>query len=968
MLDVKTLIRKRNRRQHGALPAAGRLSLALLVLVPIAIGVAGAGLAGMYLEVTQIVPAVGDIEAYFGPESGQPFRATRVEDRRGNELFTLVDPGTVEAQWVDLEAGDHLRAPDHLTAALVTAQDPTFWQNPGYDPARTALALAGDLVRRGARPRHLSITEQLIAATLLPAENYGRYSVQRDFRLALLAERLTQSYSKTQIMAWYLNSADFGPLIYGVDAAAMVYFGKHADQLTLAESALLAVLPQRRPGVLDDLRELRAARNRVLMEMTEQGNISPRRSRAARAQAVVLQDLDPERFADPILGPLVERTLVDSLGESGLARGGLTVQLTIDGDLQAQAKCVLRTQLERLAGHSPTGTVPTAAGESCRAAGLLPPLRPGDTGVDHEVASGAVVVIEPGGGQLLALATVPADAGPEAAFTAVPAGETLYPFVYLTAFSRGFAPASMVLDLPQSGNLQTEALAQYRGPVSMRAALVAGLQAAAQRTLGLAGMENALRTLLPLGLSGPEGRRPTVDEIINGDLPVDPMALTQAYSVVANRGQMVGISSAETPLRPIWVRRVSDRFDRTVFEGEAQSQAVISEGLTYLLVDALSDDAARWSVFGQPNVFEIGRPAGTVVGEAPDQTGAWTIGFSPNLSVGVWLGNQAGETARRLTPENGPGPIWNALGRYALQDRPAEGWRPPAGVSTMEVCVPSGLLPTEHCPEVVEEVFLQGTEPTSVDNLYQPFRVNRETGNLATLQTPLDLVQERVYFVPPPEAAAWADAAGIEQPPSEYDPLPSGTTSDPGVRIDAPEPFSVVSGEVVVRGKAEPEGFEYYRLQYGQGLNPTGWVQIGRDESERALASVLGRWDVEGLSGLYTLQLVVVKEEGEILTAAVPLTVDGKPPQVSVLLPREGAELHREEDPSLIVEVRANDDVGIEHVELYLDGVKTASLEGRPFLFELDLPDPGRHQLRAEAVDGVGRRAESESVQFTVLP
>lgn len=969
MPDVKTLIRRRSRRQRGGLPLAARLSLAVMVLVPIVIGAASVALASMYLELTQIVPAVAEIETYFGREAGPPFQATRVEDRRGDRLFTLEHPGAAEAEWVDLEAGDHLKAPAYLPEALVTGQDPTFWQNPGYEPGRSAVALAGDLVRRGDRPRPLTITEQLLAATLLPAEDYGRYSVQREFRLMLLAERLTKAYSKSQILVWYMNSADFGELIYGVDAAALVYFGKHADELSLPESALLAVLPQSPPGLLEDLGELRSERNRLLAEMKRRGIISDRQWRAARAQAVVLQEHSPGRSADPILGPLVQEILVDSLDAGALARGGLTVHLTIDGDLQAQAQCVLRTQLERLTGASPTVTAPTSDGGACRAAGLLPPLRPGDTGVDHNVGSGSVVVIDPNDGQLLALAAVPADAGPETALTPVPAGEMLYPFVYLTAFSRGFAPASMVLDLPQSGNPPPEELRRYEGPVSMRTALVGGLQAAAGRTLQLAGMENALRTLEPLGLTGPEGRRPTADQIVDGELLVDPITLTQAYGVLANEGQMVGRSGLNGPLQPILVLGVSDRFGRNVVERQPRSQSVISEGLAYLLIDVLSDDAARWSVFGQPNVFEIGRPAGTVVGETPDQTGAWTIGFTPNLSVGVWLGKQeAGEPTRNLRPQNGPGAIWNALGRYATQDRPAEGWTLPPGVSTMEVCVPSGLLPTEYCPEVVEEVFLQGTEPSSADNLYQPLRVNRETGNLATLRTPFDLVQERVYFVPPPEAADWAEAAGIEQPPSEYDPLPSGTTSHPEVRIEAPEPFSVVSGEVVVRGKAEPEGFEYYRLQYGQGLNPTRWIQIGSDESERALASVLGRWDVEGLSGLYTLQLIVVKDEGEIVTAAVPVTVDGKPPEVEVLLPRDGAVLSREREQRLVVEVRADDDVGIRQVDLYLDDEQAASLDEGPFIFKLELPEQGTYTLTAEAVDGVGRSARTEPVEFTVLP
>lgn len=966
MPNPNMIIRRRNQRSRSALPSLARLSVALLAIIPLLLGGASVAVARLYLEVTQIVPAVENIEAYFEVGENARFRPIEVVDRDGERLFELSHPRADRAAWVGLAEDAPIQASNHLVSALIAAQDSTFFENPGYVPGLAAAGLVGDLTGRGESPRQRTITEQLVTATLLPVEDYADDSFRRDFRLLLLAERLTRRYEKRQILTWYLNSAQFGSRIYGVDSASLVYFGKHADGLTLAESALLASLADSRLDALPTAGDLRSERNNVLRAMSERGVITARQSRAARAEPVEIRRQASDDFRDPTLGPLTQQWLVARMGPDILRRGGLTVHLTIDGELQAQASCVLATQLRRLRGEDPTLTVPTPEGEPCTGAGFLPPLRPGDTGVDHQVDVGTVVVYSPPGGQVLAVTGVPDAAGARFAYEPVPAGQTLYPFVYLTAFSRGFAPGSMVLDLPQQTGFSAEELAEYAGPVRMRRALVGGLEAAARRTLELAGPQNVLRTLVTLGLTGPEGRRPTADDIIGGELPVDMLTLTQAYGVVANRGQRIGTIAASGQLEPVFLERVADRFGGNVYQSEVRTQSILGEGLAYLLVDVLSDEAARWPVYGQSNVFEIGRPAGTLA--TSDDSGAWTVGFGPSLTIGVWLGNPDSVGTQGLTAENGPGAVWHALARQATVGVPAEGWSRPPSVSRIEVCVPSGLLPGDHCPLVAEELFLQGTEPTATDHLYQPFRVNRATGRLATLQTPLSQVEERVYLVPPPEAAAWAEAAGIPRPPAEYDPLSAEQSTLPGVSIDFPEPFAVISGEVSVRGDAHPDEFDFYRLQYGQGLNPSRWTQIGEDESTRVWGGTLGTWNATGLSGLHTLQLLVVDSADQVRTASVPVTVDGQPPRVEVLLPLADERITIGEEQSVTVEVRAQDDVGVERVEFYLNDLQVAVVRSAPYFAEINLAETGRHSFHAVAVDLAGRRSESDVIEFWTVP
>ncbi|MCK4693267.1 MAG: hypothetical protein KAT23_06530, partial [Anaerolineales bacterium] len=298
---------------------------------------------------------------------------------------------------------------------------------------------------------------------------------------------------------------------------------------------------------------------------------------------------------------------------------------------------------------------------------------------------------------------------------------------------------------------------------------------------------------------------------------------------------------------------------------------------------------------------------------------------------------------------------------------PQEGWVTPPGISTMEVCDPSGLLPTLYCPNVVREVFVHGTEPTHYDNLYRPFLINMETDKLATLSTPLDLIEEMVYLIPPPEAVEWARQAGIEQPPQEYDTLYEESVFDPQVNINSPIPFDILRGEVVVRGDARSEEFRYYRLQYGQGLNPVRWIQIGEDETTPVTQGLLGRWDTEGLSGLYTLQLVVVKTDGRIATAVIHVTTDNQPPRIQLLSPEPGDEFTWPDDREVVVEVEVSDEISLAKVIFYLDNRPIDTVTSPPYSTRWSVGQAGEHEVYARAYDTAGNMAESERVEINIL-
>jgi hypothetical protein len=181
------------------------------------------------------------------------------------------------------------------------------------------------------------------------------------------------------------------------------------------------------------------------------------------------------------------------------------------------------------------------------------------------------------------------------------------------------------------------------------------------------------------------------------------------------------------------------------------------------------------------------------------------------------------------------------------------------------------MLPTAECPYIVNEVFLSGNEPVQADTMYRKFAVNRETGLLATVFTLPQLIEERVYLVVPPEARAWAESAGLAIPPSTYDVI-QAPHINPDVTITLPALFAEVRGRIRIEGTAAGVDFVSYRVLIGQGLNPREWIQIGADTAP-VTAGLLAEWDTSGLSGLYAIQLQVIRSDQRVDTAIIQVTI-----------------------------------------------------------------------------------------------
>jgi membrane peptidoglycan carboxypeptidase len=483
-------------------------------------------------------------------------------------------------------------------------------------------------------------------------------------------------------------------------------------------------------------------------------------------------------------------------------------------------------------------------------------------------------VTDPANGQILAVIGDVSDGQTGAYLQAHPAGTLLTPFIYLTGFTRGLSPASLGWDIP--GGI-TSFDGQYRGPVRLRTALVNDTLPPAANIVAQMGGESVGRVAAPFGLNLPSGTR-----LLQDDLSLSPLDAAAAYGVFADRGTLAGQVLSGEALHPVAVLKVIGVNGAVWADWNTPAvQAVVSPQLAYLMNNVLSDDTARWPTLGQSNPLTIDRPAAAKASRAIDLSAAWIAGYTPQRVVVVWTGETepASGTEPALSPVEVPAllaaDLWHAIVKFSTRDLPAENWDVPSGVSIVSVCDPSGLLPTDACPNIVNEVFLSGNEPVQTDTLYQNFEIDRETGLLATVFTPPELVESHAYMVVPPEAQTWAETAGIPVPPTEYDAVRT-PPFQPDAHITSPLLFAQASGMVEIRGTASGADFASYRLEFGQGLNPQAWTQIGDNSTLPVSEDVLGLWDTSGLSGLYALRLLVVRSDRRVEQAVVVVMVGEK--------------------------------------------------------------------------------------------
>ena len=785
-----------------------------------------------YVSLTRDLPAVETLPSLLNPPNGLLLQPTRIYDRtRENILFTFA-PNDSPRRYIPISTTNPQYLPKSLQDAVIAASDPEFWNHPGY----TLDTITNYQL-------HPTLAQRLVFDLLLFNEPP---SFRRALRERILAAQITAEHGRSQILEWYLNSAHFGRYAFGAETAAQLYFGKSATELTMAESAILAAVSDSPSLNPYDAPQTALERGRATTQlMNTQGLLSDEATISALGESPFFQT-PPPATSQPAAAftNLLLSQLDSQFPRARIERGGLTILSTLDFDLQKQASCVTAFYAARLAGLPD----PVLACESLR---LLPALPPETKVAD---SSASAVITDPKIGQILAVVGETFQAQEAPLITAHRPGSLLDTFVYLTGFTRGLSPASLIWDIPGRANIQNFD-GQYHGPLRLRVALANDYPAPAAQVLAQMGVENVDKITESFGLSSDD------------EVELSLVRAAGAYGVFAQQGVYFGQQVDET-FGPVTILKVESNDGNLWLDwGTPQAKPVVAPGLAYLINHALSDESARLDPIRSSGVLEVGRPAGVKLGQTNDELDSWTIGYSPSRVVVVWAGaREEGNLSPRV-----PAVLWNALMQIASQELPGDGWPVPADVSVINVCDPSGMLPTADCPNLVSEVFLNGNEPVQPDSMYRRYAINRETGFLATVFTLPQLIENRVYFVVPSDARSWAESAGLEIPPATYDVIQSPQIN-PDVNITSPELFAEVTGEVQVSGTAAGENFVSYRLLVGQGLNPQEWIQIA-EGNEPVTNDLLAEWNTSGLSGLYAVQLQVVRSDQRVDSAVIQVTV-----------------------------------------------------------------------------------------------
>ncbi len=663
--------------------------------------------------------------------AGMVAPSSTIYDRHGRLLYEITDPHVGRHHRIPLQD-----IPVYLRQATIATEDASFYSNPGVDLRAVVRAIwinlrGGEILSGGS-----TITQQVARNLLLSPEERAQRTLTRKLRESILAYRLARTFSKDRILELYLNQTYYGNLAYGVESAARSYFGKSVRELDLAECALLAGLPQA-PALYNPLTDPEAARDRqrvVLELMAKSGYIS-----AEHLSIAAEEDLSFAATPFPIRAPhfvmYVSEILRREYGEQALHRAGLAVYTTLDVDLQDRAREIARYHLQQL-------SLPDSGEPS------------------HNVTSAALVALDPSNGEILAMLGSadyfdPAiDGAVNVAIMPRQPGSAIKPLTYAAAFHKDYTPATMLLDVPSTFlTREGDSYApvnydrRFHGPVLLREALGSSLNVVAVKVLQHAGIDRLVSLAQELGMTTLRDPQRYGLALTLGGGEVRLLELTAAYGAFANGGLRV---------EPQAILRVESTTGEVLWEAQrSASPRVLDERVAFWITDVLSDENARLPAFGEGSALSLSRPAAAKTGTTTDWRDNWTIGYTPDLAVGVWVGNADNSPMVNISGITGAAPIWHSFMDEALKEKPERPFVPPPGMVQIEICADSGMLPNRDCPHRRREWFIVGQEPQAVCDMHRLVLVDRRSGELATAGTPPQHIANEVMVFLPPEAREW---------------------------------------------------------------------------------------------------------------------------------------------------------------------------------------------------------------------
>lgn len=598
--------------------------------------------------------------------------------------------------------------PAYLKQATISIEDKNFYKHQGFDPFGMVRGFLR-IFTQGRAEGGSTITQQLVKNVLLTNDR----TIIRKIKEFVLAVQIEKKYSKDQILQMYLNEVPYGGTAWGVGSAAQIYFGKDVKDLDLIESAILAGLPQSPSAYSPYSSTPKAYVNRtkdVLRRMQEDGFITKAQETSADAALSNVQ-FQPRgsTFNAPHFVQYVQNILENTYGQASVELGGLTVTTTLDLDLQNLAQAAVTEEIAKVE--------------------------------KQHITNGAAIVINPETGEILSMvgsknfSAKDYDGQVNVTTSLRQPGSSFKPFTYVTAFKKGFSPATLLMDVPttfpggvgQPDYNPVNYDGKFVGPIQVRYALANSRNLPAVKMLAMIGIKDVLATATDMGLTTLPPTAETLKRVglslTLGGGEVRLLDMADAFSAFVNKGYRVD---------PVAILKVTDINGKVLEENKPQKgNRVLSEEQAFLINSILSDNNARKDVFGVNSLLNV--PDVMVkTGTTNDKRDNWTIGGNDNAMVGVWVGNNDNSQMLNVASGvSGASPIWRKIISDAMKGKPSVKFDVPGGINQISVDNVSGYAAHDSFASRME-YFIRGTEPTLADPIHVLLKVCKTDGKLAT--------------------------------------------------------------------------------------------------------------------------------------------------------------------------------------------------------------------------------------------
>ena len=821
-----------------------------------------------YFRIASTLPDVSELR-----QRASQFETTRIYDRNGNILYEINDPSAGRRTYVPLE-----EISPFLIAATIATEDKAFYSHPGFDIVALARALWVNYTTGGQGGGASTITQQLARILLLsPEERYER-TLQRKAREIILSAEITRRYSKDDILEIYLNEIYYSNMSYGIQAASQTYFGISAQQLTLGEAAFLAGLPQS-PGVYDIytnrektltrlqsvlvlMYQLSKEENCIYVSTSVQPVCVDELAAANAYQEIITYNFQPNQqtFRFPHWVTYIRSLLEASVDPQTIYRSGFNVYTTLDPGIQDAAERAVADQLASLQGRN--------------------------------VTNSAVIVIRPSTGEILAMVGS-ADFYSEAisgqvnmALSPRQPGSAIKPLTFVAAFEKGWTPSTLIWDVPASFPPSGQANdpmppyipenydSRFHGPVTVRTALSNSYNIPAVKALQYVGIYDDPLTPQADGLIN-FAQRLGITTLTRTDYglsltlgggDVTLLELTSAYGVFANGGRKVS---------PVAITRITDFTGTTFFEYTPPAgDPVVRAEHAYLISSILSDNDARAPMFGANSVLNLPFQVAVKTGTTNDYRDNWTVGYTPDVAVGVWVGNADYTPMQNTTGLTGAAPIWSTVMQSAVSILTGGNSAPfvrPANVVEKVICAVSGSEPSEWCPSQRSEVFAGDQLPLpATQDLWSKAKIDTWT-NLAASSFCSDFTEDKFvlnvtdkdaikWIKENDEGRNWAINLGFEDP--------IVFTPERECRFEDPHPnivFAGLSDHMVISIRPldlyliadATSDFKRFRMDWGVGEKPVEWKTLMENVTipYRVPEKVIS-WDMKDVpAGIITIRI-----------------------------------------------------------------------------------------------------------------